>query len=134
MFSLQVDLLKGRKPFASQNKLNEHLVSKTHLNTVKTKETSTGLEGKEKRIKDNTKTTLDDVRICIFCNENFNSLEENYQHMKTIHHLDIPLEPYLKDIENCVKLMAKKVFTYKACLGCDNQNFENTWSLQNHMV
>ena len=54
--------------------------------------------------------------------------------MKIVHHLDIPLESYLKDIESCVKLMAKKVFTYKACLGCDSQNFENVWSLQNHIV
>ena len=74
------------------------------------------------------------MNICVFCNELNPSILENFEHMKKVHGLDIPLESYLSDVESCIKLMAKKIFTYKACLGCDNQNFENVYSLQNHMV
>jgi hypothetical protein len=100
---------------------------------VKSKENPSN-EDKEKRIKDNQKTTLDNINICVFCNEEKTSLNENYEHMKSVHNLDIPLEAFLKDIQGAINLIAKKIFTYKACLGCDSQNFETIWALQNHIV
>ena len=110
------------------------MASKSHQLSLKSKENSSPLEEKEKRIKDNIKTTVDDSSICAFCNESHKSLNENIEHMKKVHELDIPLEGYLKDIEGCVRLIATKIFTYKSCLGCDNQNFDSIYSLQNHMV
>ena len=130
------DYFYFRKTFASHNKLNEHLASKSHQTLLKNKENSGGsnIEEKEKRIKENPKNTLDNSSICVFCNETHKSLIENFEHMKKVHELDIPLVGFLKDIESCVTLMAKKIFTYKACLGCDNQNFDSTYALQNHIV
>jgi len=62
------------------------------------------------------------------------SFQENLSHMKSAHNLIIPLEKYLTDYEKCFKLIAQKIFTYKACLGCDYQNFSTLISLQNHMI
>jgi len=123
-----------KKKFSTTNKLNEHFQSKSHLAAVKDKENNVVPEQRERRIKENTKTTLEDNNICIFCNEEQKSLKENFDHMKTVHSLDIPLESFLKNYESCIKLMATKVFTYKACIGCDAQSFENVYSLQNHMI
>ena len=50
------------------------------------------------------------------------------------HKLDVPFLSCIKNYPGLVKLMAKKIFKYKACLTCDTQKFETYKSLQNHMI
>ena len=54
--------------------------------------------------------------------------------MLEIHKLDVPFLSYIKNYPGLVKLMAKKIFKYKACLTCDTQKFETYKSLQSHMI
>ena len=50
------------------------------------------------------------------------------------HKLDIPFIFYIKDYTELIKILAKKIFSYHACLTCDTQKFESIKSLQNHMI
>ena len=140
------------KKFNSIKKLNEHLSSKTHLKNKNKKEEedkkkedekkedekneiSTASENKdEKKEKEPEKTTLDDVTICLFCNAKNENLKENMYHMVQKHKLDIPFVLYIKSYTDLLKLLAKKIFTYHACLTCDTQRFETNKALQSHML
>jgi pre-60S factor REI1 len=135
------------KKFNSIKKLNEHLSSKTHLKNKNKKEEedkkkedekneiSTSTENKdEKKEKEPEKTTLDDVTICLFCNVKNENLKENMYHMVQKHKLDIPFVLYIKSYTDLLKLLAKKIFTYHACLTCDTQRFETNKALQSHML
>ena len=145
------------KKFSNRKKLEEHLNSKNHKkneiekkqkekeqNEKKEKETkkeneteiNTNSEKKEEidLKKEPEKTTLDDITICIFCNKQNENLEKNISHMLEIHKLDVPFLSYIKNYPGLVKLMAKKIFKYKACLTCDTQKFETYKSLQSHMI
>ena len=137
------------KKFNSLKKLNEHLASKNHLKNKRKKEeenkkkeedkkdneisTSTTDENKKKS-KEPEKTTLDDVTICLFCNVKNETLKENMYHMVQKHKLDIPFVLYIKSYTDLLKLLAKKIFKYHACLTCDSQKFESIRALQNHMI
>ena len=50
------------------------------------------------------------------------------------HKLDVPFVLYIKSYTDLLKLLAKKIFTYHACLTCDTQKFESIRSLQSHML
>ena len=50
------------------------------------------------------------------------------------HYLDIPFLLYIKNYTELLKLLAKKIFTYHACLTCDTQKFESIIYLQFHML
>ena len=55
-------------------------------------------------------------------------------HMVKKHKLDIPFVLYIKSYTDLLKLLAKKIFSYHACLTCDTQKFESIRSLQSHML
>ena len=127
------------KKFNSSKKLEEHLTSKTHLkNKAKkeenkdTKEISTINE--EIKEKEETKTTLDDITICLFCNYKSDTLKNNFYHMVQKHELEIPFIFYIKNYEELIKLLSKKIFVYHACFTCDTQRFETIKALQSHML
>ena len=134
------------KKFNSRKKLDEHLISKTHLkNRTKKEEDKKKEDEKEEKNEISTssqenkklepeKTTLDDVTICLFCNKKNENLKENMYHMVQTHALDIPFVLYIKSYTDLLKLLAKKIFTYHACLSCDTQKFESIKSLQTHMI
>lgn len=120
-----------RKTFSSSNKYNEHLSSKSHK---KTEEEIKSQPVKPKVEKEEEKTTLEDLCVCLFCNKKLPDMEKNFLHMVDAHRLDIPFVYCIRNYKGLLKLLAKKIFTYNACLTCDSQNFKNHKSLQNHMV
>ena len=133
------------KKFNSQKKLQEHLLSKTHLKNKakkdeqkKTKEedisTSSTNEIKEAKNQEPEKTTLDDITYCLFCNFKSENLKNNFYHMVQTHNLEIPFIFYIKNYEDLIKIFAKKIFSYHACFTCDTQRFETIKALQKHML
>ena len=133
------------KKFNSQKKLQEHLLSKTHLKNKakkdeqkKTKEedisTSSTNEIKEAKNQEPEKTTLDDITYCLFCNFKSDNLKNNFYHMVQTHNLEIPFIFYIKNYEDLIKIFAKKIFSYHACFTCDTQRFETIKALQKHML
>ena len=133
------------KKFNSQKKLDEHLISKTHLKNKakkeeqkKTKEedisTSSTNEIKEAKNQEPEKTTLDDITYCLFCNFKSENLKNNFYHMVQTHNLEIPFIFYIKNYEDLIKIFAKKIFSYHACFTCDTQRFETIKALQKHML
>ena len=132
------------KKFNSVKKLDEHLISKTHLKNKAKKEeekkeeeistTSSKNEIKEIKSKEPEKTTLDDNTFCLFCNFKSDNLKNNFYHMVQTHNLEIPFIFYIKSYEELIKILAKKIFVYHACFTCDTQRFESIRSLQRHML
>ena len=135
------------KKFNSAKKLDEHLISKTHLKNKakkdeekKEEEISTTSskneikEIKEIKSKEPEKTTLDDNTFCLFCNFKSDNLKNNFYHMVQTHNLEIPFIFYIKSYEELIKILAKKIFVYHACFTCDTQRFESIRSLQRHML
>ena len=133
------------KKFNSQKKLEEHLISKTHLKNKakkeeqkKTKEedisTSSTNKIKEAKNQEPEKTTLDDITYCLFCNFKSDNLKNNFYHMVQTHNLEIPFIFYIKNYEDLIKIFAKKIFSYHACFTCDTQRFETIKALQKHML
>ena len=132
------------KKFNSAKKLDEHLISKTHLKNKAKKEeekkeeeistTSSKNEIKEIKNKEPEKTTLDDNTFCLFCNFKSDNLKNNFYHMVQTHNLEIPFIFYIKSYEELIKILAKKIFVYHACFTCDTQRFESIRSLQRHML
>ena len=133
------------KKFNSSKKLEEHLNSKNHLKNKAKKDeekkdeiseisTSSKNEIKEPKNKEPEKTTLDDITCCLFCNFKSDNLKNNFYHMVQIHNLEIPFIFYIKNYEELIKILAKKIFVYHACFTCDTQRFETIRSLQRHML
>ena len=133
------------KKFNSSKKLEEHLNSKNHLKNKAKKDeekndeiseisTSSKNEIKEPKNKEPEKTTLDDITCCIFCNFKSDNLKNNFYHMVQMHNLEIPFIFYIKNYEELIKILAKKIFVYHACFTCDTQRFETIRSLQRHML
>ena len=132
------------KKFNSVKKLDEHLISKTHLKNKAKKDeekkeeeistTSSKNEIKETKSKEPEKTTLDDNTFCLFCNFKSDNLKNNFYHMVQTHNLEIPFIFYIKNYEELIKILAKKIFVYHACFTCDTQRFESIRSLQRHML
>ena len=133
------------KKFNSSKKLEEHLNSKNHLKNKAKKDeekkdeiseisTSSKNEIKEPKNKEPEKTTLDDITCCLFCNFKSDNLKNNFYHMVQIHNLEIPFIFYIKNYEELIKILAKKIFVYLACFTCDTQRFETIRSLQRHML
>ena len=132
------------KKFNSVKKLDEHLISKTHLKNKAKKDeekkeeeistTSSKNEIKEIKSKEPEKTTLDDNTFCLFCNFKSDNLKNNFYHMVQTHNLEIPFIFYIKSYEELIKILAKKIYVYHACFTCDTQRFESIRSLQRHML
>jgi len=119
------------------NKMNEHLNTKTHIFNAKKHDENLKLgNAKKEEYKKNEPelTTFDDVSVCLLCNKKNETLEKNILHMMEAHNLDIPLSSAIKKPKGFVKILADKIFKYKACLFCDNQNFQTYKAVQNHMV
>ena len=129
--SLKCDLC--RKAFAGNNKFNEHMTSRAHKKAEEEFKAKPVVVNTVRRTEEE-KTTHDDVCICLFCNFQSATVEINIVHMIEEHKFDVPLIFCVKNIKGMLRLMAKKIVTYGACLECDAQNFKNYKGLQNHMV
>jgi hypothetical protein len=117
--------------------MSEHLKSKSHIsNSKKFEENQKNNNNLSQPIveKKEELTTLDDISVCLFCNVKNESIEKNIFHMLEVHKLEIPVRQAVKNAKGFLKILADKVFKYKACIYCDAQNFGSYKSLQNHMV
>lgn len=128
-----------RKTFASLNKFNEHSTSKTHkkneelFNQNKANEANNQTKVNKPNPEDEL-TTVDDIKICLFCNKKNENLEDNIIHMINTHKFEVPFLHCIKSYKGLLELIAKKIFKYGACLNCDAQKFKNHKALQNHMA
>ncbi len=129
------------KKFLSNKKLKEHLNSKMHQKNEaehklkeQAKKEETIQTSTPSQTKKEDKTTLDDVSICLFCNQKNEDLEKNMFHMINVHKLDVPFLFCINNYKGMINLFAKKIFTYHACLTCDTQKFATNKALQNHMI
>jgi len=120
--------------------MSEHLKSKVHITNSKKfeenqkKNPSANLNKQVATEKKEELTTIEDISVCLFCNIKNDSLENNIFHMLEVHKLEIPIRQAVKNSKGFLKILAEKVFKYKACIYCDAQNFNSYRSLQNHMV
>lgn len=128
-----------RKSFASMNKLNEHLTSKSHKKSEEifnqnkeNQKVSTNNETKKKE--EEELTAMNDIKICLFCNKQNENIENNIIHMINSHKFEVPLIHCIKSYKGLIELLAKKIFKYGACINCDTQKFKNYKALQNHMM
>jgi pre-60S factor REI1 len=130
--SLVCDVCK--KSFSSRNKFQEHMISRSHKKNQEIADSMPKVEKKVSKNFEEEKTTKDDITICLFCNLKNSDVESNVIHMINGHKFEVPFILCVKNLKGMLRLIAKKIFTYVACLTCDSQNFKNYKSLQNHMI
>jgi pre-60S factor REI1 len=126
-----------RKSFASLNKLNEHLASKSHKKNEELFNQNKANPAVQPQGNKNTQeeelTAIDDIKICLFCNKKNENIENNIIHMINTHKFEVPFIHCIKSYKGLLELLAKKIFKYGACMNCDTQKFKNYKALQNHM-
>jgi pre-60S factor REI1 len=130
--SLKCDVC--RKVFSTANKFNEHMSSRNHKKVAEAVQANPVKVNAVPKSPEEEKTTNDDVTICLFCNAKNESVETNMVHMIEAHKFEVPFIFCIKNVQGMLKLMAKKIVTYQACLTCDYQNFKNYKAVQNHML
>lgn len=130
------------KAFSTKNKLNEHLNSKSHkhkLGLSQLKENTEKLNTNNNESNANTEkkkilTAENNYLICFACNaEGSKDLKDLFNHLKSSHEFEFPVNSCLIKPEKAVKLCIKKIFKYGACLYCDSQRFPNAKAVQSHM-
>jgi pre-60S factor REI1 len=76
-------------------------------------------EEEEKKIiilKSKPDTTLDNIKICLFCNKEHGDLEQNLEHMKEEHSFFVPSQKYIKDIRSIIGYLAEKIHIGHICI------------------
>lgn len=127
------------KAFASINKLNEHLNSKSHkankvLHEEKLKKEREKIGDASPPAKPKQLTCIDNYLICFVCNDNESKTTDDVlAHLKEKHSFEFPVSQCLVKREKALKLIAKKIFKFGACLYCDSQKFPNPKAIQSHM-
>ncbi len=128
------------KSFGSQNKLNEHLSSKMHKKREQEKEKEKSeakviTENPTNEIKKVIVTAKDNHLICFVCNnDESKTVEDTLRHLKEKHDFAFPVSSCLSKPVKALKIIAKKIFVYGACLYCDSQRFPNPKAIQRHMI
>ena len=128
-----------RKSFSSLNKSKEHLTSKSHKKNEELYNQNRANQAANpttviKNTQEEELTTVDDIKICLFCNKKNDNIENNIIHMINYHKFEVPLIHCIKSHKGLLELLAKKIFKYGACINCDTQKFKNYKALQNHMI
>jgi len=122
----------AKKHFQAATK-QKNIFNQKHIKKMEETIKTNQIEKKISINKEDEKTTMDDITICLFCNRKNENLESNMIHMIETHKFDVPFIFCLKNPKGFLKLLAKKIFKFVACLTCDYQNFKNYKGLQNHM-
>eukprot|EP00345_Euplotes_harpa_P004034 CAMPEP_0168329140 /NCGR_PEP_ID=MMETSP0213-20121227/6930_1 /TAXON_ID=151035 /ORGANISM="Euplotes harpa, Strain FSP1.4" /LENGTH=429 /DNA_ID=CAMNT_0008332407 /DNA_START=312 /DNA_END=1601 /DNA_ORIENTATION=- len=84
------------------------------------------------KIEEPRKTSMDSLRICLFCNKPSEGVKRNLDHMRVEHSF------YILDIDCLISLKAllhylsEKIHVGHCCVNC-NRNFKDVLSVQNHM-
>ena len=126
------------KSFGSLNKLNEHLSSKSHKKREQEKEKDSKEPNNEKITEKPKKvvvTAKENHLVCFVCNnDESKTVEETLKHLKEKHDFSFPVSSCLSKPVKALKIIAKKIFIYGACLYCDSQRFPNPKAIQRHMI
>ena len=67
------------------------------------------------------KTTLESLRICLFCNKETDGVKKNLDHMRWHHNFAILDIECLTNLKGVLAYIAERIQLGKLCLGCDKQ-------------
>ena len=79
-----------------------------------------------------TKTTLESLRICLFCNLECDGVKKNLDHMRWKHNFTILDIECLTNLKGMLAYIAERIQLGKLCLYCDKQ-FRSADRAQQHM-
>lgn len=79
------------------------------------------------------KTTLESLRICLFCNEEFPGVKRCIDHMRFKHNFMILDIECLVNLKGLLAYVAERIQLGKMCLGC-NKQFRSAARCQQHMI
>lgn len=74
-----------------------------------------------------------DSNICLFCNEEFDSLEHNMLHMFKIHGLFVPDQEHLIDLSSLLGYLSLLITDFNECLYCGKIK-GSVEGIQHHMI
>jgi len=79
------------------------------------------------------KTTLESLRICLFCNKESDGVKKNLDHMKNRHNFTINDVECLINLKGLLSYVAERIQLGQLCLGCSKQ-FSSARRCQQHMI
>ena len=85
------------------------------------------------KVKESCKTTLDSLRICLFCNKESDGVKKNIDHMRIKHSFTILDVDCLVDLKGMLTYMASRIQMGHLCLFCSKQ-FKEPMHCQQHMI
>ena len=106
--------------------INEEIQSSAGFSIVGEQESKNGE-------KIHQKTTLDSLRVCLFCNKESDGVKKNIDHMRIKHSFTILDIDCLVDLKGLLTYMAQRIHIGKICLFCSKQ-FKDARSCQQHMM
>jgi pre-60S factor REI1 len=73
---------------------------------------------------------------CLFCTQDYGSLEENLTHMSTAHSFFIPDAEYLIDISGLISYLGEKIAVGNVCIYCNDKGreFRTLEAVRKHMA
>lgn len=77
-------------------------------------------------------TTLDNLRICLFCNKESDGVKKNLDHMHNRHNFFILDIDCLINLKGLLSYMAERIHLGSLCLQCSKQ-FRSAQRCQQHM-
>ena len=123
---LEAALMLRREELERKNKKSDHVKDKNKIKKPKNK----NKHPKEIMEEDDQGV---DPKECLFCNETFNTIQENIQHMEQYHSFFIPDREHLIDEEGFIGYCAEKVKLGHVCLYCQ-KGFQSSYDCKKHMV
>lgn len=73
------------------------------------------------KVRESVKTTLDSLRICLFCNKESDGVKKNIDHMRLKHSFTILDVDCLVDLKGMLTYMASRIQMGHLCLMCSKQ-------------
>lgn len=124
------------KKFANSSTYKQHFQSNAHKKNQKNLEMQKKEEGHEEKEKKVSKTTLEDIGVCLFCNFESENLETNMIHMQRAHNFFLPDSQNILSLEKIIGYLAGKIHRGLLCIYCDNvgcKDFKSGQAVQGHM-
>lgn len=75
-----------------------------------------------------------DVKTCLFCPYESDTVEGKCEHMAQAHSFFIPDMEYVSNLDGLVKFLGVKVGAYHVCLWCSSKCYRDLDAVQKHMV
>ena len=151
-----------KRLFQSQETYEQHLNSKKHKQKekVKRKNSSSTIDGasdikqdseinnsssnpfeeefenktltENSKIEEPRKTSMDSLRICMFCNQQSEGVKKNMDHMRINHSFFILDIDWLISLKALLHYLAEKIHVGHNCIYC-TKNFKDVTAVQKHM-